>query len=128
MDRQLKQTALPCRLGGEHIWGHYSPIGDQCPLPDVDRRVGVRVGGVSARHAEEGGLIGPVLLRDMSAGRALARCVAGINEADGNASAAGFVNDKPSKLSEAPIAQSCALVATSGRYPRPDAVLSTMDK
>lgn len=72
--------------------------------------------GMFARHTGEGGLIGSVLLVDTAALGALPRGVAWIDIDDGNASAAGLVSYKASKLREAPVTQSCALIA-AGRYP-----------
>ena len=64
MDRQLKQTALPCRLSGEHIGTHYGAPDAERPLPDVQRRVDVGLGFVPTADTFEGGLVGPVLLVD----------------------------------------------------------------
>lgn len=121
MHRLPKQEALPYQLGGEHFRHHYIALSDQRPLPDVDRCVGVRVRGVSARDAEESGLIGSVLFVDASAHRALARRVSWINEDHGDADALRLVGDECAELAKSPITQSCALVAP-GRYPAADAL------
>lgn len=121
MYRQLKQTALPCRLGGEHFGSHYGPPGADRPLPDVQRRVGVCVRGMAARDALEGGLVGSVALVDATARAALARRVARINEADRDAQTLGLVNYKIAKLGKRPITKPCSLVA-AGRYPLSDAL------
>jgi len=116
MHCQLKQTALPCQLSGEHFRRHYRALCRQRPRADVDGSVGICVRGVAARDAAKGGLIGSVLLVDAPARGALARRVAGINEDHGNASALRLVRDESAQLSETPISQPCALIA-AGRYP-----------
>lgn len=121
MHRQLKQTALPCRLSGEHIRGHYSPMCHQRPRADVDGRVGVCVRGVAAGNAGEGGLIGAVLLVDAPACSALPRGVTRIDKADRHPGTLRLVGEERAELSEAPVSQSCALVAP-GRYPSADAL------
>ena len=95
MHRQLKQTALPCRLSSEHFRHHYLALCHQRPRADVEGRVDVCVRGVTARDAEEGGLIGSVLLVDATARGALARRVAWIDEDHGDASALRLVDTKP---------------------------------
>jgi hypothetical protein len=53
MDCQLKQTALPCRLSGEHVRRHYiRPCADR-PLPDVPRCVEVGVGLVATAGLQD---------------------------------------------------------------------------
>jgi hypothetical protein len=124
MDRQLKQTALPCQLGGEHFGGHYLPLTCKPALADVASRVVVCGVSVTAGYAFEGGLIAPVLLVGMSAGHALARCIAGIDEDNWNPGALCLVGYKASELVERPITKPCSLVATSGRDPCADACQS----
>lgn len=121
MDRQLKQTALPCWLSGEHFRRHYRALCHQRPRADVDGSVGICVRGVTARDAAKGGLIGAVLLVDAPARGALARRVARINEDHGDASTLCLVGDESSQLSETPISQPCALIA-AGRYPLANAL------
>lgn len=117
MDHQLKQTALPCRLSGEHFGGRYSPLTRSSALADVASRVGISVGLVAAAGAFEGGLVGSVLLIDASTSAALSRRVAGINEDYGDTGTLRFVGNESAQLTEPPISQSCSLVSASGRYP-----------
>ena len=120
MDRQLKQTALPCRLSGEHFRTHYiAPCADR-PLPDVPRCVLVGVSLMAAADTFEGGLVGSVLLVDATAFRALARRVAWIDKDHGDTSALRLVDDEGTQLSKTPVTKPRPLVAASGRYPLTD--------
>ena len=120
MDRQLKQTALPCRLSGEHIGTHYGAPDAKRPLPDVQRRVDVGLGFVPAADTFEGGLVGPVFLVDAATGAAFARGVAGIDEGHGNTDTLALVDHKGAKLPKSPITKPRSLVAASGRNPAAD--------
>lgn len=118
---QPKPTVLPCHLRGEHFGDHYTPLTRPSALADVASRVDVRVRGMTARDAEEGGLIGSVLLIDVSTLSALPGRVAGIDEDQRDASTFRLVSNERTKLAESPVAQSRALIAT-GRYPAADAL------
>ncbi|MGB8174506.1 MAG: hypothetical protein WCF29_05775, partial [Pseudolabrys sp.] len=109
MYRQLKQTALPYYLRGEHFRLHYSsPCADR-PLPDVQRCVGVGLGFMPAADALEGGLVGPVSFVDTSALSAFSRGVAGTDKSNRNPGALRLVDDEASELGECPITKPSSL-------------------
>lgn len=109
-------------LGRENFRTHYIAPGADRPLPDVQRCVGVGVGLVPAADTLEGGLVWPVPFVDASTDCALARGVAGVHIADGNAGTLRFIGNKPAELSERPITKPRSRVRSSGRYPRADAL------
>lgn len=121
MDRQLKQTALPCQLSGEHFRDHYIPLTRLSALADVASRVDVGGRFVATAGTFEGGLGGAVLLVDVLALVALPRGVAWIDKDQGDTGSLRLIDEELSELCKSPITQSCSLVAALGRNPSADA-------
>jgi hypothetical protein len=86
-----------------------------CPARDHSSSVGIRVSGVPARQTTECRLVGPVLLIDVAALRALPAGVLRVDVDHGNAGKRGFVGDKRSQLEECPTVENYSLLAPANR-------------
>jgi hypothetical protein len=82
--------------------------------------VGIRVSSVLAHHATECRLVGPILLGDVSALRAFARGVSGINQDQRDSRQLRFVFQKETKLRKRPTVENYSLLAPN-RDPVADA-------
>ena len=120
MYRQLKQTALPYRLRGEHIRAHYSPMCQQRPRTDVVGRVLVGRRLAPARNAVKPGLVRSVPLVDTAARGALTRRVTGIDAGQWHTNALCLVAGKGARLAKGPVGETGSLAA-SGRDPAANA-------
>ena len=80
------------------------------PAADIDSGVTVCVGFMSTGCTPKHGLTGAVFLVNMSAHRALAAGMTGVNNDNRNAMLAGFVFDKATQFSESPVMQSFPLL------------------
>jgi len=92
---------------------------DERPGPDIPSRDCVRRSSETALDTEE---IVPRLsvgFVDMPALGAFPRCIAWIDEKQGDSGKSGFVGKERPQLMESPVRQSCSLVP-SGRYPLSD--------
>jgi hypothetical protein len=92
---------------------HYQWLIDDSPGADIPSRDMVGMASVSTTDALKHSLGLPIALVDDAALRALPRCIAWIDENNGNAKPFGLVRDEAPQLMEAPIGQSRTLAATS---------------
>ncbi len=92
---------------------------DRSPISDIARSISIRKVCMPAMHTTERGLIRTVPLVHGSALIARLRCVARIDQHNGDAAHMGFVRDVGSKLEERPI-------TVSGTLRLPNRCLSTL--